>query len=107
MYKFVADIRNKPTESLYFIEKSGYYKIISEEYENKVEIDSNLEQTETFATELFNNIKKGRDEPTYDELLDEIDKLKVQLEQQSDFIGRNELLEDARMEKYFNSEDFL
>ena len=86
MYEVIADIRNKPTESLYFVEKSGYYKIISEEYENKVEINSNLEQTENFATELFNSIKRGCDEPTYDELLDKIDKLEIQLARQSDLI---------------------
>ena len=107
MYSFKADIRNKPIESLYFLESGGYYQIISEEYENKIEIDANYDQIENFATELFNNIKKGFDEPTYDELLDEVDKLKAQVEEKDNLIEQYEEYNDARMERYFNSDCIL
>ncbi len=56
---------------------------------------------------LFNDLKKSSGEPTYIELLDKIDKLETQLEIQSNLIEQYEEYNDARMGKYFNSEDFL
>ncbi len=103
MYEVIADIRNKPTECLYGIQSGGYYQIISDEYENKVLIKASYEQVDN----LFNDLKKSSGEATYNELLDKIDKLEIQLENQSNLIEQYEEHNDARMEKYFNSDCIL
>lgn len=107
MYTFKADLRNKPIESLYFLESGGYYQIFAEEYENKIELDINYDQAEKIITDLFNDIRKGCNEPTYEELLNEVDKLKAQVEERNNLIEQYEEHNDARMEKYFNSDCIL
>lgn len=103
MYEVIADIRSKPIECLYGLESGGYYEIVSEEYENKVLIKASYKQVDN----LFNNLKNVSGEKTYDELLDEIDKLKAQLEERENLIEQYEEHNDVRMERYFNSDCIL
>lgn len=103
MYNIEADIREKETECLYGTECGGHYEIISEEYESKILIKASYGQVDN----LFNNLKKESGEKTYDELLDEIDKLKAQVEERNNLIEQYEEHNDARMEKYFNSDCIL
>lgn len=103
MYEVIADIRNKPTECLYGLESGGYYQIVSEEYENKVLIKASYDQVDN----LFNELKTSSGEATYNELLDKIDKLKAQVEERNNLIEQYEEHNDARMEKYFNSDCIL
>ena len=103
MYEVIADIRNKPTECLYGLESGGYYQIVSEEYENKVLIKASYNQVDN----LFNELKTSSGEPTYNELLDKIDKLKAQVEERDNLIEQYEEHKDARMERYFNSDCIL
>ena len=93
MYEVIADIRNKPTECLYGLESGGYYQIVSEEYENKVLIKASYDQVDN----LFNELKTSSGEATYNELLEERDNLIEQYEEHN----------DARMERYFNSDCIL
>lgn len=79
MYNFQADLRNKSTDSVYFNEKGGYYNLIIEEYENKLDIKLNYKQISKFAIELFNSVQAGTGAQTYNELLDKIDTLEEQL----------------------------
>lgn len=103
MYEVIADIRNKPTECLYGLESGGYYQIVSEEYENKVLIKASYDQVDN----LFNELKTSSGEATYNELLDKIDKLKAQVEERDNLIEQYEEYNDARMERYFNSDCIL
>lgn len=103
MYEVIADIRNKPTECLYGLESGGYYQIVSEEYENKVLIKASYDQVDN----LFNELKTSSGEATYNELLDKIDKLKAQVEERDNLIEEYEEHNDARMERYFNSDCIL
>lgn len=103
MYEVIADIRNKPTECLYGLESGGYYQIVSEEYENKVLIKASYDQVDN----LFNELKTSSGEATYNELLDKIDKLKAQVEERDNLIEHYEEHNDARMERYFNSDCIL
>ncbi|MDU1053333.1 hypothetical protein [Clostridium baratii] len=103
MYEVIADIRNKPTECLYGLESGGYYQIVSEEYENKVLIKASYDQVDN----LFNELKTSSGEATYNELLDKIDKLKAQVEERDNLIEQYEEHNDARMERYFNSDCIL
>lgn len=103
MYEVIADIRNKPTECLYGLESGGYYQIVSEEYENKVLIKASYDQVDN----LFNELKTSSGEATYNELVDKIDKLKAQVEERDNLIEQYEEHNDARMERYFNSDCIL
>lgn len=103
MYNIEADIRGKENECLYGTECGGHYEIISEEYESKILIKASYGQVDN----LFNNLKKESGEKTYDELLIENYKLKAQLEERDNLIEQYEEHNDARMEKYFNSDCIL
>lgn len=90
------DTTKSPIDSWY-IKSIGTGIHIVYEYDND-RADSII-TVEQFNS-LFDSILKELGKKTYSEL-------EKQLEERNNFIGRNEILEDARMERYFNSDCIL
>lgn len=100
MYEFKADMRNKPLDSIYVIEKGGYCELVIEECENKEVYKLTYEQME----KIDDDYRKEIGEPTYSEMEEKIAKLECALDDRDELIMQYEEHQDALRDKYFTSE---
>lgn len=103
MYSFKIDIREKDKGCFYGLEAGGHYELYIEDGEVKIKLKLSYKQLD----ETIDNLLEQCGEKSYSELEEENILLKARLEERNNLIEQYEEYNDARMEKYFNSDGIL